>query len=1081
MNLTNNLLTLGNNVHKNFLIWRITYLGLGVSRTYFIREYSSDHFKDYIDYNFPDVKHLTGNDDITNNHISNIPTNNYKRVSLSLFLINDINLNITPNYFRKEFKKNYPHLKKVLQDDRIVSVIFKVKFCDGSYRNLGSQFGFKFNFNEFNTWNFAKSPYIKIFLKYYYEIYKSSVGLKKPFLNESFDYTFSTHNTPLNLDQFYSRYVGYLMDYMEEYYDIPVDCFVIIFISLPENVDHKKSVKNVNSIPFKRNISNIKNIRKAFKSSLLPFTLEENSYGKRYYSTSTSETTTHFLSRSRTFIDSINKVKRVVTDISPNKTKKDIFSLDLGKHLETFIDEKLDEESFTRHNPRNKTSITIRKDKITRTSSFIKLPLIKFTPPKHSNNTFNKHIGSFDLETYYNTITGKNEVYSVGFSYGGGNVFINTPFVKTYYLEPYQNSSDIVLACINDMLVTKYHNGIFYTHNLGGYDVVFILKILGDYNKKVGEKYYKMDVILRDNRILKLKISVKKSKSVTNTIFLVDSLGLLPMSLASLAESFRTPYKKTLFPYTFVTEKTLNYIGNTPAIEYYHTGKKDVSLEEYLKVKKTHWDLKQETIKYLESDLISLLQIMYEFSQYIFDSHRIQVTECLTITSIAVKIFLSNHYHEKGKHLPLIKNRVIYEDIKQAYYGGLSEVYRGYGENLYYYDVNSLYPYAALEDTIGNLCTYIETYTEEDSLDIQKDKLFGFFYCDVKTNKHDYFGLLPYRHLGLLTYPLGEFSGWFFSSQIEFAQKNGYEIKIRKGYKFNKISNVFDDYVKTIYKEKNENFGGKRLIAKLLLNALLGRFGMHIDKKITSLIDNDETYMNIISRYPVYDDKVISEELYLLSHGAEISKNVCEQHGINYIDVLNDSKGGSSIQEEFNTVRNVSVGVSASITAYSSIFMLKIKKYIQSLGGQIYYTDTDSIVTNIPLPEEYIGNDIGQFKLEYKIIRGYFISSKLYCLVVWDKEKNKEKVVIKAKGVYGSRLTEKDFITLLNNEEITHGVKGYSKKNYSEGYVSINTKNDIKLNPNNYRKRIKILDPITKKWTDTRPLFVGCDLPEDSK
>ena len=48
------------------------------------------------------------------------------------------------------------------------------------------------------------------------------------------------------------------------------------------------------------------------------------------------------------------------------------------------------------------------------------------------------------------------------------------------------------------------------------------------------------------------------------------------------------------------------------------------------------------------------------------------------------------------------------------------------------------------------------------------------------------------------------------------------KIKIRKGYKFNKISNVFDDYVKTIYKEKNENLASKRLIAKLLLNALLG-------------------------------------------------------------------------------------------------------------------------------------------------------------------------------------------------------------------------------------------------------------------
>lgn len=452
-------------------------------------------------------------------------------------------------------------------------------------------------------------------------------------------------------------------------------------------------------------------------------------------------------------------------------------------------------------------------------------------------------------------------------------------------------------------------------------------------------------------------------------------------------------------------------------------------------IKSSNWDLKQETIKYLESDLISLLQIMYEFSHHIFESHNVQVTECLTITNLAVKIFLTNHYHEKGNYLPLIKNRAMYEDLKQAYYGGLSEVYKGYGENLYYYDVNSLYPYAALNHMIGNLCTYIETYGENESLDIQKDKLFGFFYCDVKTTKDDYIGLLPHRHLGLLTYPLGEFSGWWFSPHIEFAQKHGYKFKIRKGYKFNRVCNVFKDYVQTIYKEKEESSGAKRLIAKFLLNALSGRFGMHIDKKLTSLIDNNNTYIDIISKYPVYDDKFISNELYLVTHGHKVSKAICEQHGVDYIDVLNN-KGRSSNQEDFNIVRNVSVGVSAAVTAYSSIFMLIIKKYILDLGGKIYYTDTDSIVTDIPLPEEYIGKGLGKLKLEHKILRGYFISSKLYCIVVWDEKTKTEKVIIKAKGVNASKLTENDFINLLNGEEIYHGVKGFSKKNYSEGELA---------------------------------------------
>ena len=43
--------------------------------------------------------------------------------------------------------------------------------------------------------------------------------------------------------------------------------------------------------------------------------------------------------------------------------------------------------------------------------------------------------------------------------------------------------------------------------------------------------------------------------------------------------------------------------------------------------------------------------------------------------------------------------------IRGSYYGGAVDYYKAYGENLHYYDVNSLYPYAML-----NLCllTWLE-------------------------------------------------------------------------------------------------------------------------------------------------------------------------------------------------------------------------------------------------------------------------------------------------------------------------------------------------------------------------------------
>ena len=47
-------------------------------------------------------------------------------------------------------------------------------------------------------------------------------------------------------------------------------------------------------------------------------------------------------------------------------------------------------------------------------------------------------------------------------------------------------------------------------------------------------------------------------------------------------------------------------------------------------------------------------------------------------------------------------------------------------------------------------------------------------------------------------------------------------------------------------------------------------------------------------------------------------------------------------------------------------------------------TDTDSIVTDIPLDKSLIGPNPGQLKLEYEIKEGYFISAKTYCLVLKD-------------------------------------------------------------------------------------------------
>lgn len=107
------------------------------------------------------------------------------------------------------------------------------------------------------------------------------------------------------------------------------------------------------------------------------------------------------------------------------------------------------------------------------------------------------------------------------------------------------------------------------------------------------------------------------------------------------------------------------------------------------------------------------------------------MTDSTTISGLAISIFLANYYKN---NIPVISKASVYRDIKQGYYGGITEVYIPYGEDLNYYDVNSLYPYVALQDMPGLDCYKIEYYSNTQTIDI----LFGFFYCIINAPLNSY-------------------------------------------------------------------------------------------------------------------------------------------------------------------------------------------------------------------------------------------------------------------------------------------------------------------------------------------------------
>ena len=146
-----------------------------------------------------------------------------------------------------------------------------------------------------------------------------------------------------------------------------------------------------------------------------------------------------------------------------------------------------------------------------------------------------------------------------------------------------------------------------------------------------------------------------------------------------------------------------------------------------------------------------------------------------------------------------------------------------------------------------------------------------------------------------------------------------------------------------------------------------------------------------------------------------------------------------------------------------------IKIDILDNGFSIYYSDTDSIVLDKAYFNNnnnfinWIGDNIGQFKIEYYIKEAYFISNKTYCLIL-----NNDKIIIKTKGIIKNSITVEDFKNMYwNNSNVTAN-KFNTVKNYQKASVIIEKK-DVVLNYDSYTKREKIYNN-EDIWIDTKPL-----------
>lgn len=390
-----------------------------------------------------------------------------------------------------------------------------------------------------------------------------------------------------------------------------------------------------------------------------------------------------------------------------------------GLVISRVVDKLLPDNSVVRYYKNYQLNI---RDKVTTIVKYV----VNLIPIKRKNSGITNFvesdkIGSLDFEV----IECNDGIYRV---YCGGFMtkFEKQPVINYIDTQKFNGSNyelfyDVILNTVNSMLSNKYKGIKFYCHNLGGYDVIFLIGVLLRHNENNPDDTYKIDYVFRDKKIIKITISKKVLKQ-NQKLIICDSYAILASSQRNLCKSFEVSCLKVDFPYKFLHQDNLNYIGNTPDIMFFE----NISLDDYANIVKDNWNFKNESLDYLANDIKGLYQILRKANKSFFIKYDLDITSGLTISSLAMNLFHSKYYQN---NIPLITNANMFNDLKKAYYGGITEVYKPYGENLYYYDVNSLYPFVAYNPMPGISCLKEYYYS-----DVNLNDLFGFYYCEVSSN-----------------------------------------------------------------------------------------------------------------------------------------------------------------------------------------------------------------------------------------------------------------------------------------------------------------------------------------------------------
>lgn len=513
---------------------------------------------------------------------------------------------------------------------------------------------------------------------------------------------------------------------------------------------------------------------------------------------------------------------------------------------------------------------------------------------------------------------------------------------------------------VDFMISRKFKQYHWWGHNAGGYDM---LALFGNYLLDPN-----FNVVFNGSRFI-----VGEYIKDGYKIYFHDSVNIFPVKLEQLG--------KDLFHYKGETPDKFKVSRDDEKLirDNINSGKwtiKDVmniygikaeSVARILEVGELGTTITQEDINYCIRDAEIVLRAINSFADFLMD--RWQVSMRSTIASISQNVFLTKYIDNDLRVSGYDKF------FRNSYYGGRTELFDRKGEwltDVYYYDFNSLYP-SVMHDfwypDPENL-KYVNFSNESYIFEYE-----GTSFVDVYVPEHMEIPPLPYKWKGKLIFPTGHLNGWYNHNELRMAVKYGARIeKVHKTVYSTRNINPFRNFIEDLYnmrlKFKDEGNKTGNLYTKLIMNSLYGKFGQRIVYSKMGWIDEPPEIPK-----------------HLEGKGYEWTFESIGKHDFGTWKLI-DSKGQVLEEDAYRSI----LSFSSYITSWARIKLYEKMMEVINDGYEVYYCDTDSIITNHPNLEN--SKELGKLKLEgVGDFSGY--APKVY---EW-KEKGEDKIKIKLKGV----------------------------------------------------------------------------------